>query len=166
LSDQEIARIIFDREKKQILNISLLRRDLRFKCKRCGVFCCKLGGPIVKEADIRRIAKIGLDPSKFVAPLRRRYDKQTDVIGVFKQKRDGSCIFLRYDESTGLYECRIYKARPSVCRLFPFEFLLEGNENGVLRFIPCCNGLNVDDGRLVDREFIEKHLLDAIREIL
>jgi len=163
LTDQGIARIRFDRERKQILNISLLRGDLRFKCKRCAVF---LGGPIVRPSDLRRIAKTGLDPLKFVAPLRRRYNGQKDVIGVLKQKRDGSCIFLRYDESTRLYECRIYEARPAVCRLYPFEFLLEGNETGVLRLIPCCNGLNAEDGELVDREFVEKHLLDAICEAL
>jgi len=166
LADLEVAKITFNSERKQILNITLLRKDLRFKCKRCGVFCCKLGGPIVKEADLKRIAKIGLDPFKYVAPLRRRYDPQTDAIGVLKQKKDGSCIFLRYDESLRLYECKIYEARPNVCKLYPFEFILEGNETGVLRFIPCCNGLNASDGRLVDREFIEKHLWNVIREIL
>jgi len=166
LPGQEIAKIRFDPERKQILNIFLLRRDLRFKCKRCAVFCCKLGGPIVKETDLRRIAKTGLDPHKFVTPLRRGYDGQTGVIGVLKQKRDGSCIFLKYDESTRLHECRIYEARPAVCRLYPFEFIREGNETGVLRLIPCCNGLNADDGELVDRKFVKKHLIDAIFEIL
>jgi len=166
LTDQEIAKIRFNREKKQVLDVTFLRRDLRFKCKRCAVFCCKLGGPMVRERDLRRIAKTGLDPSKFVAPLRRRYGQQEGMVGVLKQKGDGSCIFLGYDESTGLYECGIYEARPAVCRLYPFEFLLEGSETGVLRFIPCCNGLNADDGELVNREFVEKYLLDVICEVL
>lgn len=166
MSDQEIAEIIFDREKKQILDITLLRKDLRFTCKRCAVFCCKLGGPLVRETDLKRIAKASFNPFEFFEPIRCRYDQQKDVIGVLKQKDDGSCIFLKYDKSTGLYECKIYEARPNVCRLYPFEFILEGEENGVLRVIPCCNGLNAPNGRRVDREFIEKHLLDAIREIL
>ncbi|RLI04914.1 hypothetical protein DRO38_00200 [Candidatus Bathyarchaeota archaeon] len=166
LSDQEIARMTFNREKKQILEITILRKDFRFKCQRCAVFCCKLGGPIVNKLDLKRLAKTGLNPSEFIEPVRRHHDQQGDAIGVLKQKDDGSCIFLKYDASTGLYECGIYEARPNVCRLYPFEFILEGNEKGVLRVIPCCNGLNAPNGRLVDREFIRKHLLDAIREIL
>jgi len=159
---------MFDREKKRILDVTFLRKDLRFKCKRCAVFCCKLGGPLVKKADLKRIASVGLDPFEFIEPVRRRYDsdRQRDVVGVLGQKKDGSCIFLGYDESTGLYECRIYEARPIVCRLYPFEFVLEEDEVGILRFIPCCNGLNVHDGILVNREFIEEHLLDVILEIL
>jgi len=162
LADQEIARVTFNCKEKRILDITLLRKDLRFKCKRCAVFCCKLGGPIVKEADLKLLAKIGLDPFKFLVPLRRPYDRQKDAVGALKQKKDGSCIFLRYDRSTGLYECRIYEARPSLCKLYPFEFVPEEDGTGVLSVIPCCNGLNAYDGKVVDREFIEKHLLDAI----
>ena len=164
MADLEIARIKIDREKKRILNITFTRKDLRFKCKRCAVFCCKLGGPLVKECDLKRMAKIGLDPYEFLEPLSREYDRHRDVVGVLRQKEDGSCIFLEHDESRGIYECRIYEARPASCRLYPFEFTLHGNGNGVLSFIPCCNGLNAHDGRLIDREFIEKYLLDAIYE--
>ena len=166
MAGTEIAKITFDREKREISSITFTRKDLRFKCKRCAVFCCKLGGPIVKETDLKRIAKIGLDPYKFIAPLRRRYGQQGDAIGVLKQKEDGSCIFLEYDESRGIYKCGIYEARPALCRLYPFEFTLEENGTGVLSFIPCCNGLNALDGILVDREFVEKYLLDVIVEAI
>jgi len=165
LTDQEIAKIIFDREKKQILNIITLREDLRFRCKRCAVFCCKLGGPLVREADLKRIARAGFDPYEFIEPIRHRHNQQRDVIAVLKQKDDGSCIFLKYNETMDLYECRIYEDRPSLCRLYPFEFILENDETGILRIIPCCNGLNTPNGEIVNREFIEKYLLDAIREI-
>jgi len=166
LADQEIAWIRFDPRKKQILDITLLRKDLRFKCKRCAVFCCKLGGPPVTEMDLKRLAEIGLNSSNFLAPLTSRYSQRAGAVGVLKQKKDGSCIFLDYDESRGLYECRIYESRPSLCRLYPFEFIFDKNETGILRYIPCCNGLNVHDGRMVDRDFIEEHLLDAICESL
>ena len=166
MADQEIARIRFDSRKRQILDILLLRKDLRFKCKRCAVFCCKLGAPLVTERDIKRLAETGINPYDFLMSIKGEYGQHAGVIGVLKQKKDGSCIFLDYDKSSGLYECRIYEARPSLCRLYPFEFILEGNETGVLRFIPCCNGLNAHDGSIVNREFIEKHLLDAIRDSL
>jgi len=166
LAEEEIAKITFDAGKKQILDIILLRRDLRFKCKRCAVFCCKLGGPAVTETDLKRLVEIGINPHNFLAPSRSSYTQQTGVIGALKQKKDGSCIFLDHDESRGLYKCRIYEARPSLCRLYPFEFILKGNETGVLRFIPSCNGLNAPDGRVVDQDFIKKHLLNPIRELL
>ena len=166
MAEEEIAKIIFDAGKKQILDMILLRRDLRFKCKRCAVFCCKLGGPAVTETDLKRLVEIGINPYNFLAPSRSSYTQQTGVIGALKQKKDGSCIFLDHDESRGLYKCRIYEARPSLCRLYPFEFIFDKNETGILRYIPCCNGLNVHDGRMVDRDFIEEHLLDAICESL
>jgi Fe-S-cluster containining protein len=166
LTGREIARIIFDREKRRILDVTPLGEDLRFKCKRCAVFCCRLGGPLVVEADLKRMAGIGLDPGEFLLPLNRSYGQLKDAVGVLGRKRDGSCVFLGYDISKGVYECGIYEARPAVCRLYPFEFIPEGEESGVLRFIPCCNGLNAGDGKLVNREFIEEHLLGAICDLL
>jgi len=166
LVDLEIAEITFDVEKKRILNITFSKKDLRFKCKRCGVFCCKLGGPPVTETDLKRIGKTGLNPYDFLEPLRRRHTRHVDAVGILKRKKDGSCIFLEYDRSKRLYECRIYEARPDLCRLYPFEFASEGNGKGVLKIIPCCNGLNAPDGRIVDQEFVEKYLLDAIRAFL
>jgi len=166
LAGLEIARIRLDREKRRISNITLTRKDLRFKCKRCAVFCCKLGGPLIKEADLKRIAEIGLDPYKYLEPLKNRYGQRGEAVGILKQKKDGSCVFLEYEASKGIYKCGIYEARPALCRLYPFEFFLKEDGTGVLSFIPCCNGLNAHDGMLVDREFIERYLLDAICEAL
>jgi len=166
LVDQEIAKIEFDSEKKQVLNIIVLRKKFRFRCKRCAVFCCKLGGPPVTESDLKRIAKMGLNPYEYVEPLTSRHNWRVDAVGALKRKKDGSCIFLKYDESAGLYECRIYESRPSLCRLYPFEFIREREGIGALRFISCCNGLNAYGGRIIDREYIEKNLLDAILELI
>jgi len=165
LFDLEIARILFDRERKRILDVTILRGDFRFRCKRCGVFCCMLGGPIIKRIDLKRMVDAGLNPSKFIEPAERRFSQQRDVVGVLKQKDDGSCIFLKYDEAAEIYTCEIYEARPNVCRLYPFELLIEGDE-GILRVIPCCNGLSLSTGEKVDRRFIEEHLLDSLLENL
>ena len=165
MSDLEIAKILFDHERKQVLDVVVLREDFRFRCNRCGVFCCMLGGPIIKKIDLERMEDAGLNPSKFIKPAEHRFSQQRDIIGVLKQKDDGSCIFLNYDEAAEIYTCEIYEARPNVCRLYPFELLIERDE-GVLRVIPCCNGLSMSTGEKVDRRFIEKHLLDVILESL
>jgi len=166
LIDLEIAEITFDAERRRILNITFSKKDLRFKCKRCSVFCCKLGGPPVTEADLKRMAKTRINPYDFLEPLTSRHSRYVNAVGILKRKKDGSCIFLEYDRSKRLYECRIYEARPDLCRLYPFEFTSKGNGKGVLKIIPCCNGLNTPDGRIVDQEFVEKYLLDAIRAFL
>jgi Fe-S-cluster containining protein len=112
------------------------------------------------------MAGMGLNPQKFLLPLNRSYGQVRDAVGVLSRKKDGSCVFLSYDCSRGIYECGIYEARPAVCRLYPFEFIPEAAESGVLRLIPCCNGLNAEEGKPVNRDFIENHLLRAICDLL
>ena len=165
MTGREIARIRFDREKKRVLGVTVLGEELRFRCRRCAVFCCRLGGPPVVEADLERMRLIGLNLEDFISPTSRVYGGLKRAVGMLRRKTDGSCIFLNYNRSDGVYECVIYEARPAVCRLYPFEFIPEGEYSGVLLYIPCCNGLNAEDGEPVNQEFIEGHLLEAIREL-
>jgi len=153
----EIAEITFDSKTKQIVNV-FFRKDLKFKCQRCAVFCCRLGGPKLNVKDLQRLEKAGYKPEIYIDNIGKKGDNEQYM----KEKEDGSCVFLKYNIESKKYECTIYEFRPSVCRFYPFEFLSKGQNTGVLRIIPCCNGLNVLNGEPIDRKFFEKNLLEAI----
>ena len=153
----EIAEITFDPKTKQIMDV-FFRKDFRFKCQRCAVFCCSLGGPKLNVKDLQRLEKTGYKSEIYVDNTEKKSDNQLFL----KEKEDSSCVFLKHDIGSKNYECAIYEFRPLVCRLYPFEFLSTGNNTGVLRIIPCCNGLNALDGAIVNRKFIEKNLFEAI----
>jgi Fe-S-cluster containining protein len=103
----------------------------------------------------------------FLEPVSNSEFKGLPVMcGSLKSKRDGSCVFLRFDVEDDCYECSIYDSRPALCRLYPFDFDRVGSNSVVLKFIPCCRGLNNPDGELVDEEFINNHLLDALLEAI
>jgi Fe-S-cluster containining protein len=87
------------------------------------------------------------------------------MMGDLKNREDGSCVFLKSDVMEDRYVCSIYDFRPALCRLYPFDFEWAGSNIIVLRLIPCCRGLNLPDGDLVDEEFIVNHLLGSLLEI-
>ena len=159
---ENIARVRVDFETRQILDIHLYERDLRFKCKRCAIYCCKLGGPSLTKEDIEQIESAGYKISEFVEDAKRRYRNNSLMISEMKSRKDGSCIFLRTDEKRNTYKCSIYEIRPTLCRLYPFEFERINIDSFLLRIIPCCKGLNNKDGELINDGFIVKHLLENI----
>jgi len=117
--------------------------------------------------DVEHIMRVGYSLEQFYDPMAtERFKLPRFVSGLMKRSEDGSCVFLSFDSRNNRYECSIYTLRPSVCRLYPFEFQKTGQGTGSLRLIPCCNGLNTRDGSLVDRGFIERHLLGAITDLL
>jgi len=164
---EEIAKIVWNPSTRELLDIVLLETNIHFKCRRCAVFCCKLGGPRVTEKDIGRLRKAGYGPTSLLNQTQGEKTWQAADKGmVLRHREDGSCVFLRFDRRNSRYECSIYDLRPSVCRLYPFEFQKTGQGTGSLRLIPCCNGLNTRDGSSVDRGFVEKHLLGPIVDLL
>jgi Fe-S-cluster containining protein len=76
-----------------------------------------------------------------------------------KNRKKGSCIFLRKDKGRHAYECSIYEIRPVFCRLYPFEIKRIDIDSFFLRILPFCNGLNDAGGELVNKGFVAKHLL-------
>jgi Fe-S-cluster containining protein len=162
---ETIAKITFSSELRHIEDILFFRRGLRFKCKRCAVFCCKLGGPQLTEKDLEHLKNAGYRQVDSLALSSKEETKQRfGEKRVLKQREDGSCIFLQ-NNGEEAYRCGIYELRPALCRLYPFEFERTGLNTGVLRFIPCCNGLNARDGSLVDERFVEEELLEAILDL-
>lgn len=164
--EENIAKIMVDLKTKQIVDVTFYKRNLRFKCKRCATFCCKLEGPNLTERDVQRIKEAGYTTNNFLEPTAIRKDNSTLKAQCRLRKRDdGSCVFLRFNEKSKIYECSIYDARPVLCRIYPFDFERIDSNSFMLRFIPCCKGLNSPDGELVDERFISNYLLNAIFKI-
>jgi Fe-S-cluster containining protein len=154
----KIARVKLDSESGQFLDIRLFEKSLRFKCKRCAIYCCKLGGPYLTKEDIEQIESAGYRINEFVEDSKRKYG-ELPMTSAMKNRKDGSCIFLRTDKKRNACKCSIYKIRPILCRLFPFEIKRIDVNSFLLKILPC-NGLNDTDGELVNKRFIVKHLLE------
>jgi Fe-S-cluster containining protein len=148
----DIAELTFDPKTKRLMKIEFLSKNLRFKCQRCAVFCCKLGGPTLSAKDVQRLKQAGAKKENILRPTK------DDGKFRLREREDGSCALLEYDVKSKKYACSVYSFRPSLCRLYPFEFKSTGLNTGMLRTIPLCNGLNAVDGELVDRKFIQKNL--------
>ncbi len=87
-------------------------------CERCPAYCCSYENIHVTRRDIQRIARhLGLTEDA----VRRKYTKEgeTERRTALRQKKDehygSACGFLDR-ETRG---CRIYQARPEICRLYP-----------------------------------------------
>lgn len=164
---ENIAEITLNPKTQRIAKITLHQERLRFRCKRCATFCCKLGGPELTEKDVQRIEQAGYRVEEFLESVPNNKFKCLPIMrGNLKNKEDGSCIFLRFDAERGINECSIYDVRPTLCRLYPFDFERTGPSSFVLRLIPCCRGLNDLCEELVNEEFVTNYLLDAIFDLM
>jgi len=161
-----LAKITLDSRSKQIRDLSLLQKRFRFKCRRCATFCCRLGGPKLTRNDVERIKEAGYHVKDFLVPMNSEFKRMPFMRGCLKNREDGACIFLKIDAEQNRYECSIYDFRPTLCRLYPFDFDRIGSNIIVLKFIPCCRGLNNPDGELVDEKFIANHLLAPLLEAI
>jgi Fe-S-cluster containining protein len=101
----------------------------------------------------------GYKISEFAEDSKRKYGNHSLMTSAMKNRKDGSCIFLRTDEKRNAYECSIYDIRPILCRLYPFEIKRIDIGSFLLKILPC-NGLNDAEGELVDKGFLVKHLLE------
>jgi Fe-S-cluster containining protein len=78
-----------------------------FKCTRCGE-CCH--SPRLSKQDIERIKNEGYKENDFVF---------TDEVGnKYTIEQKDWCIFL---EKEKISTCKIYNARPNICRIYPRE---------------------------------------------
>ena len=159
-SSEKVARVALNFTTKQVVDLNIYQTRLKFKCKRCATFCCKLGGPKLTEKDVERIKKAGYLEEKFLEPV-----LENEFKGSLKNKEDGSCIFLRFDTGNNRYKCSIYDFRPPLCRLFPFDLERMSPNLLLLRLIPCCRGLNNAEGKPINEKFIVDNLLDALFDL-
>jgi len=164
---ENIAKVTVDPETRQILDIHLYERNLRFKCRKCAIYCCKLGGPNLTKDDIDQMESVRYDIAEIIEPAKRQYRHFPLMPSTIKSRKDGSCIFLRVGEKRDAYECSIYDVRPVLCRLYPFDFEIINANSFLLRIIPCCKGLNnAADGKPVNEKFIAKHLFENILKLM
>ncbi|MFQ6095661.1 MAG: YkgJ family cysteine cluster protein [Candidatus Bathyarchaeia archaeon] len=163
--DNVIAKVYLSTGRVEVSDMILCRGGLKFRCLRCASLCCRLGGPPLTQRDVDRIRKMGYDADFFLNRTSpKRFGRISNMVGVMENRKDGSCIFL--NEEDGVYECSIYEYRPALCRLYPFYFEVVGSRSLLLKFIPCCNGLNDPAGRPIDEGFISRFLMRAIMDLL
>ena len=88
-----------------------------YDCSKCPAYCCSIYERVqVTKRDINRLAKhFGLDYQTAMVRHTRTYNNER----VLRRKADPvlgqSCTFLNQVTR----QCRIYNARPAVCRQFP-----------------------------------------------
>jgi len=153
-TEEKIAELTLNPKTKKVEKLKLHQSNIRFKCQRCATFCCRLGGPGLSEKDIQRLKQARPNTSEFL-----------DAYSNLRNNEDGSCVLLKFDVKNNVYECSVYDFRPTLCRLYPFRFEKLSRSSYTLKLIPCCNGLNKEDGELVNENFIADHLLDALLDL-
>jgi Fe-S-cluster containining protein len=152
--NEEVAKIVLNPIGKQILDIIVYEENLRFECRQCATFCCKLGGPNLTKKDLDRIANTGYEAREFFIPFTGRSESSSTFLGSLRSKENGSCIFLRFNQEKENYSCAVYDSRPALCRLYPFDFQKINSESLILRLIPCCRGLSTQNGAPLDEKLI------------
>jgi Fe-S-cluster containining protein len=159
-----VAVITFDSKSRKITELKPTQKHFRFKCRRCATLCCKLGGPVLTRKDVEVIEDAGYPVKCFLEPVNRDLKGLPPVCGGLKSREDGSCIFLKFDVERNCHKCGIYDFRSALCRLYPFSFESLGSNSIALKIIPCCMGLNNQDGELLDENFVSNNLLESLLE--
>ncbi|MEM2974297.1 MAG: YkgJ family cysteine cluster protein [Candidatus Micrarchaeia archaeon] len=132
----KIAEIIFPKTAGQAPKVKFFK-NVKFKCTRCGTFCCHLGAPEFTVEDFDMLKKrFGNDLDRYIEK-REIKSRQEDYLlpYSFKSVNGSECIFLRWN-SKGKSGCRIYNIRPLLCRTFPFFFEQKGDRIEV-NVVPC-----------------------------
>ena len=98
-----------------------------YDCGDCPAICCTVYEAVsVDDADARRLARhLGLTPAAFVALATRRGPRGETILRRKPDLASGTgecCAFL----DTQTRRCKVYDARPEVCRDFPAEKAREG----------------------------------------
>ncbi|MCJ7613537.1 YkgJ family cysteine cluster protein [Candidatus Bathyarchaeota archaeon] len=163
--DDILALITLESKNRKITDLSVTQKQFRFKCKRCAALCCKLGGPVLTKTDAARIEAAGYPVKDFLEPVNRDNKSLLLAIGGLKSREDGSCTFLQQDVDRNCFKCGIYDFRPTLCRLYPFRLESLDYNRIALKFIPCCNGLNNPEGKMLDEEIVST-ILHEVTELL
>lgn len=127
--------------------MSFYKDGIKFECKQCGN-CCNIEGYVfIFKEDLNRI----LEKTDFtMSDLQTSYLSTVDGYTVLRDKGTGSCIF--WDET--IKGCKIYEARPTQCRTFPFWKTLLYNEKKWKEGTADCPG--VGSGKLYSEEEIDE----------
>ncbi len=123
------------------------KNGIRFECKQCGNCCNVQGYVFIFPKDLERL----VENSGFtLEELQRTYLSTVDGYTVFRDAGSGACIFWDHIEK----KCRIYEARPTQCRTFPFWKTLLYKKKKWDEETKACPG--VGEGRLYTEEEINE----------
>jgi len=130
---------------------------LQFECTACG-HCCRWGEGYVwvSEREIHAMADhLGLDVGKFA----RQYVRRVGTCYSLKERPDYRCVLLDENE-----RCRVYPARPTQCRTYPFWREHLESAEAWQALAGECPGLNA--GRLYSAGEIDALAREADEELL
>ncbi len=96
----------------------MAKKKLKYNCLKCPAYCCTYPDIIVKNSDLKRLAKyFGVSEKKAA----KKYTKKSTNDGsrILRHKYDEyygtACQFLDSEER----QCTIYAGRPKICREYP-----------------------------------------------
>lgn len=127
------------------------RDGLRFGCTQCGNCCTGAPGAVWFDADEGRAmaAVLGLSEAEFLETYSRSIGARRSLTE--RETEHGhDCVFLDRASTPGRALCRVYRARPSQCRTWPFwEANLTSRRawEETKRRVPC-PGMDAPEGRL------------------
>jgi len=122
---------------------------VHFECQRCAN-CCRdtekrIRRILLSEVDVRRIReKTKLQTKNFAYLLKGETPFKLEM-----KKINGKCIFLKGNK------CRIYLARPLICRCFPF-WIEKTKESFIFKVSSDCPGIG--KGKLLGKSLFIKLL--------
>ena len=129
-----------------------------FACRMCGACCRGKGGIVVGPRDLLRLcAHLHLESEKFIALYGYRQDGKIKI----RTGPGNCCIF--FLPGTG---CSVHKAKPDICRAWPF---FRGNmvdEESLVMAKGFCPGINSAIGHdafvHAGLHYLEEHQLKAL----
>lgn len=127
------------------------KEGLRFGCVQCGRCCGGAPGNVWANAEQRKAAAECLGIS--IEELHRRYVRRVGWRYSFNEQTNYDCVFLLFDDDHKS-RCRIYSARPSQCRTWPFWGANLASRRAWEQAARNCRGMN--RGRLYDLAEIER----------
>lgn len=104
-------------------------RGIRFDCSGCANCCMHWPVPI-NQTDYDRISQYS-GPGGLKAEMRSLKSSRESLISfthTLEKQPDGSCIFLNQEKRCTLHIEHGAAAKPSMCRLFPYTFMVTPDE--------------------------------------
>ena len=120
---------------------------IRFECKKCGNCCIGNGYVFIFPKDLDLLVE---KSGYTLEELQRTYLSTVDGYTVFRDAGSGACIF--WDNIAK--GCKIYEARPTQCRTFPFWKTLLYKKTKWDEGTKTCPG--VGEGRLYTEKEIDE----------
>ncbi len=134
--------------------------NIHFKClPRCGICCgdtrARTRHILLLENEGQRISRLVGKPIPEFAEIVN--DRHPYTYEMKKTKSEGKCVFLK---ST---KCTIYRARPLICRFYPFH--LGAEESGSYAFHATQECPGIGGGTRLERKHFEKLFSQASQRL-